>query len=203
MKLTLPTNLPQLTVTPETTSSATTNEQLSLAILTSDDINQVIPGLWTDYELSKDYPIPPDECGLECFQRGWATSSQNGILEIDIIELGNASIAENELQIEMAAAKNLSFVSQYLPRVEYLPDHTWLGINEEKKPNVFFLLTQDQDFFIRTWLFDSVTPITSQVAALETKMVFLITGKQWAKLLDLGYVSNVSFSPLNNTTPSP
>jgi hypothetical protein len=199
----LPTNLPQLTVTPETTPSATTNGQLSLAMLTSDDINQVWPSLWADYELSKDQVIPPDECGLECFQRGWATSSQNGILEIDIIELGNASTAENELQKDMAAAKDISYVSQYFPRVEYLPDHTWLGINEGKNLSVFFLLTQDQDYFVRTWLFDSTTPITPQIEALETKMIFLITGKLWAKLLDLGYVSNVSFSPLNNATPSP
>ena len=139
---------------PPSTSAVSTgmsDGRLASAMLTSADIEQVVAGPWSDYKDSSNLAIPADLCQIDCSQHSWESPEQ--LLTIELIKLGSASAAEDQIQKEISASKSLSYEPQYLPRVDYLPDHTWLGILEDQKVAAYRLLMQNDVYYVRMWLF--------------------------------------------------
>lgn len=179
-----------------------TATSLEAAALSTEELDQIIPDLWKVTGVPNEVALPQELCKLDCYQKAW--DAGKSFLLLELIKLENSDIAEREIQVDMKIAQEtLGLKPKYLPRAEYLPEHTWLGVDSQVDKTVFYLLTQEQDYYLRIWLYLFDGPLQEDDQLLQIRMEFLISGKQWKKLFDLGYVDHVSFTPLKSDETMP
>jgi hypothetical protein len=168
---------------PAPSSEAYDEETLADVIVTTDDIEGIIPGIWRETSHS-----PPEfqvewACGLDCSGRVWM--ADYGELTVAVMRHADSGEAEDVLKdLSVEAMEGLGFEQEFLPRSEYLylPDHTWIGTLFDEKFSAIHLLSQAGKFIVSvaTYMAKPLEPNVDRTPYIH--YLSLIAERQWEKL---------------------